>query len=184
MVFLRALIYILITPFHPMLGFEKYQNDSWSKGARRIAFWIPLALLFVMFYLMVGGKPEAFRENQFLSAYFFGMIKMGGIGLCLLVGGVAAASFGYSQQAFKIVTAVLAFTMLHEFLFIVLCYYFPEYYQEIRLSIYVWRGSIIVLGIYSLTDGVIKNAVIIGLIVTLILFFTNYNYFTPFDPRY
>ena len=170
----------MITALHPIKGFDLYLNDQRGKLTRRLGYWLTFVGLYVMAYFMIHAKPEVFNDPPFFAWLTFVMLKFFGIMMFFMVYGITGIIMAFNHvqtNPISLITALYTFSIIPEFIFIVSVYYFPDFYQEIRFTCYVWRTVLIIFGTYVMADCTIKQAIIIGVVSGLILYFFNYNYF-------
>ena len=172
--FLRMLKYILITPFHPKKGILECEADSHARFIRPFAFWLCFIGLGWLYW--VGFIHSAIKQNEVglavmiilgmkLASFFF-------FYWTLVVGCLIA---GARYNTFHTATIVLALTYIPEYLFALVYFQYPDYYEEAKFLCNLWRGSIVVFGIYITMEKMsLRASVITGVIGTVFLYFANY----------
>lgn len=180
MVFIRIFKIFFVLPFHPMLGFGLYQDDPRQQLLRRLAFWLFFVLEMTLLHFMIYQNPQLFNDPPFLAWLYAVMVKFFGLFMFFFIFGVTGMMAKLNEQMgypIHLITALISFTFLPEFIFVIGAYFYPAYYEEIRFLCHVWRTVLIVLGTYIITNGPMKSCIITGVISSLCLYFANYNFF-------
>ena len=60
---LRSLMYMAITPFHPIYGFSKAEEDEHSNRVRRFAFWGGIFMYLILYYFLLIRILFILRTN-------------------------------------------------------------------------------------------------------------------------
>lgn len=180
MVFIRIFKILFITAVNPINGFHLYLNDPKEKLTRRLAYWLTFIGMMTTYYFMVHAQTEVFNDPPFLAWLTFVMLKFFGIIMFFFAYGITGVIMGFDNvqtNPIAFITAIYAFTIIPEFIFLLSIYYYPEFYQEIRFLCHVWRIVLIIFGTYVMAENTMKQAIIIGVVAGIILYFFNYNYF-------
>lgn len=163
--------YILI---HPTKGFGLFEEDHQVVAMRRFqligGFSIFLLLNYWMFVSLLGEQLHAPIFHVGASAfikffgYFFAMmvIAVGG-----MIVKVQNANLG------QVILTIFSLTMVFEWLLMFGIMIFPDFPFEVKLLVYLWRTVVTVLGLYAISSLSINQAVGVGVVANIPLYFAN-----------